>query len=281
MSEFKFACPACGQHITCDSAKSGSSVECPTCFQQLIVPHAPQSDGSKFILNASLASSRRFVSNETKIPVTIGGPSARGKFRVLAISFGLMLCAGLLFTFREKIFQGSSWSGESNSSTSARSTVTDTNWTLNLAGVAMPDAPAIGRINRQTFTVDRAILRGGMLDLRQGSDVPPELGLSIALFAKQGEELAGQSISIAVDRTNAPKAFLIFKNNQGQFIGQPFAQGYALRLEFGQVANGYLTGKIYFCAPDPTKSWVAGSFEAEIRAPTPKSRPPRPPGQKR
>ena len=41
MSEFKYACPVCGQHMKCDSSQSGTVMECPTCFQKIIVPQAP------------------------------------------------------------------------------------------------------------------------------------------------------------------------------------------------------------------------------------------------
>ena len=41
MSEFKYACPVCGQHIKCDSSQSGTTMECPTCFQKIIAPQAP------------------------------------------------------------------------------------------------------------------------------------------------------------------------------------------------------------------------------------------------
>ena len=38
MSEFKFTCPQCGQHILCDTQWSGSEINCPACQQTLVVP---------------------------------------------------------------------------------------------------------------------------------------------------------------------------------------------------------------------------------------------------
>src|SRR5512138_451636 len=58
MSEFKFACPVCGQHITADSSSSGTHLDCPTCFQKIVVPQAPIAD-SKLILSASRPSQKR------------------------------------------------------------------------------------------------------------------------------------------------------------------------------------------------------------------------------
>ena len=37
-----------------------------------------------------------------------------------------------------------------------------------------------------------------------------------------------------------------------------------MRLEFGQLKNSCLSGKIYLCIDDQEKSYVAGSFEAEV-----------------
>ena len=38
MSEFKFSCPQCGQHILCDAQWSGREINCPACQQTLVVP---------------------------------------------------------------------------------------------------------------------------------------------------------------------------------------------------------------------------------------------------
>ena len=44
MSEFKYACPVCGQHMMCDSSQGGTVMECPTCFQKITAPQAPAGD---------------------------------------------------------------------------------------------------------------------------------------------------------------------------------------------------------------------------------------------
>jgi hypothetical protein len=41
MSEFKFNCPGCGQHISATEAWSGQQIQCPTCQRLLTVPNAP------------------------------------------------------------------------------------------------------------------------------------------------------------------------------------------------------------------------------------------------
>jgi hypothetical protein len=38
VSDFKFSCPSCGQHIRCDVGYSGRQVYCPACQKQILVP---------------------------------------------------------------------------------------------------------------------------------------------------------------------------------------------------------------------------------------------------
>ena len=90
MSEFKFACPVCGQHITCDSTVGGSQMECPTCFRKIVVPHAPKHGNSKLVLSATEAGQRPktgIVPDETQ---SIAGSK---KFPVAAVTFSIILLA--------------------------------------------------------------------------------------------------------------------------------------------------------------------------------------------
>jgi hypothetical protein len=41
MSDFKFSCPACGQHIACDTSNAGMTIACPACQTALTVPQPP------------------------------------------------------------------------------------------------------------------------------------------------------------------------------------------------------------------------------------------------
>src|SRR5471032_1336342 len=58
MSEYKYACPVCGQHIKCDSSQAGSVMECPTCFQKITAPQAPATDDPKFIITGTKVGER-------------------------------------------------------------------------------------------------------------------------------------------------------------------------------------------------------------------------------
>jgi hypothetical protein len=275
MSEFKFACPVCGQHITCDSGSSGSTMACPTCFRQLVVPQASAIGGTNLVLNTAEVQSR-------SIPLPGNGGAPAGlvrptkSFPWAASALGLMVCtAGVAaFVFRGKLL--SMLPKGERVATNSLAVATEpvraltglgTNWTLNLATAKIPESPVAGQINGQSFTVQRATLRGGMLILWQGAKWPPEAGMAVEFFAKQAEELAGQTILIEAAQANAPKLMVRWKDEQGQSVTQEFQDGYALRVEFGELTGPRLAGKIYLAAPDDGKSYLAGTFDADIHRP--------------
>jgi len=270
MTEFKFACPVCGQHITCDSAKSGTKLDCPTCFQKLIVPHAPADASGKLILTAVQAQTRP-VPQEIASAAKFVLPAARRKFPVVIIA--LLACfLGGLFAYFGNVLERTSQSDAPHSSDTAM--VGDSGWKADLDGVAIPNAPAKGRLGGRTFNASFAVLEGGMLILRQGEKGDWQLSLVISLFADRGEELADQEVYVDARRERGPKVVLSWKGEPQSIPGKKAIGSYLLRVQFGEVTeDGHLPGKIYFCAFDSAKSWVAGTFDAELRMPPPRHRP--------
>ena len=41
MSEFKFSCPQCQQHLQCDEQFSGREIQCPGCNHLIRIPPVP------------------------------------------------------------------------------------------------------------------------------------------------------------------------------------------------------------------------------------------------
>jgi DNA-directed RNA polymerase subunit RPC12/RpoP len=41
MSEFKFSCPRCEQHLQCDERLSGKQIQCPACNHLIVIPPSP------------------------------------------------------------------------------------------------------------------------------------------------------------------------------------------------------------------------------------------------
>jgi DNA-directed RNA polymerase subunit RPC12/RpoP len=106
MSEFKYACPVCGQHIRCDSSQAGVVMTCPTCFQKIIVPNAPASGEQKFIL-AGIK-----VGNERPTPKILEPAPARsstGLSGSMVVAIILAFICGVAATiYYETIFKHSS-----------------------------------------------------------------------------------------------------------------------------------------------------------------------------
>lgn len=289
MSDFKFACPVCGQHITCDTGSSGSQMDCPTCFRKLVVPHAPSPGKTNFVIAASEVQTRpTHIPSKTASPIL---PETK-KFPVVAIVFGVLICGavigGVMFYLQGK--KPGNDTTQNNQTNDVATTLTPTNaqpvvilpppssdatnWTLNLDNAVIPDAPASGAVNGFGFSLERSTIQEGRLDLRQGSKWPPDVGVSVHLMAKRIEDIAGKTVIIEPTRTNAPKAILRWRNIQGKATNKEFKSGYAARLEFGQVNGKWLPGKIFIATPDDAQSYVAGTFNAEIRKPSPPKKKP-------
>jgi hypothetical protein len=280
MSEFKFACPVCGQHITAASNASGTQLECPTCFQKIVVPQAPASPDSKFILSASQANKPRPQSELPSDLQPIRSPRYRAILPGLILVLVLAAIVGAAFHWRDQILKvvNRPVTGPTNTGTNLQTVApktvypipTNINWTMDVTNAALPDGTVSGNIHGSGFMCERATLQGGNLTLRQGPRWPPDLGFTVALFAQQGEELSGKTVVVTSERLPPlPRVVLRWKNEQDKAVTQTISNGYALKVIFGQAANNRMPGKIYIAFPDEEKSFAAGAFNAEIRKPAP------------
>jgi DNA-directed RNA polymerase subunit RPC12/RpoP len=281
-SEFKYACPVCGQHMMCDSSQSGTVMECPTCFQKIAAPQAP-APGTKFIITGTKVGERPAAKFPTAgsglISTAKGFPGA-----LVVVAIFILIGAAVAFVYRGTIFKPKAVSTTVAGGTAAGSNSSparmqkpapvapmadDTNWMLTLDGVTIPDSPAAGRIHGQDFLAERAnFSTNGVLTIRAGTRGPVEFGLTINFIGATVESLAGQNINVTTNADKAARLTLRWREG-GQTMRDAFDNGYAMRLEFGALANNRLPGKIYLCMPDETKSYVAGTFNVEIRRPRP------------
>jgi hypothetical protein len=304
MSEFKYACPVCGQHIKCDSSQCGTVMDCPTCFQKIIAPQAASHSDSKIILTgqkiASFAAPSQQYSTRVpsgkKIPTApasapAAAPVESGKrFPVAAILLVvLVVAAGAgVFAFRGKIFKSgppaagspgttvsqtgptTTDSADSAGSATVTPSANDTNWTLNLAGVTIPDGAVVGRIHGQDFVCTRATFQKGSLALRAVAHGTFEFGVTVDFSGEEPEVMAGKSFNISNNVDRAAKITLRWKEN-GEVKKAYFQDSYVLRLDFGPLNKTRLPGKIYLCTPDDARSYIMGTFDADTRPPKPKS----------
>jgi hypothetical protein len=195
---------------------------------------------------------------------------------VLPLVLGILLvvacCAGAaIFALRGKPHSkppANDENGDDANSASSQPEYTGTNlWTLDLSEAKFPEAPAEGSLHNRAFTLEHATLVGSNLTLRVGHTGPIELGLNILFFNHQPDELSGKTAEIKPTDATAPRVILRWK--EAKRTSQTFRSGYAMKIEFAPVTNNALAGKIFLCLPDGSKSWIAGTFRAEIRKPSP------------
>ena len=278
MSEFKFACPICGQHITADSKDTGSQIACPTCFRKIVVPPAPATEESKFVVSASEA-------NKPRPPQTTPPPGGfetapkKSAFPAGLLFLFVLACAAgaTVFVLHGNHSKPSGKESEDgkNGSQSARTFtnyIGPSHWTLELTNVTIPEAAASGAIHDKAFTVEHATISGGNLMLRMGRSGPIELGLNIYFFSHQPEELIGKSAEVKPTDSTAPR--VVLRWTEAQRESKTFHNGYAMKIEFGAKTGNAIPGKIFLSTPDESKSWIAGTFRAEIHKPGPPKRKP-------
>jgi DNA-directed RNA polymerase subunit RPC12/RpoP len=107
MSEFKYACPVCGQHMKCDSSQSGTVMECPTCFQKITAPQAPVSDDPKFIITGTKTGERPIPSAMANAGLLTPVREPEKKSSLAAIALVALFCAvaAALIVFAGKVFK--------------------------------------------------------------------------------------------------------------------------------------------------------------------------------
>ena len=107
------------------------------------------------------------------------------------------------------------------------------------------------------FALKTATLRGANLRLNS------ENGPSLEIFGLD-QPVAGQSYEIQpADSSANPRIKLSW--NEGDVIQDAtYSRGYGMKLQFAQAVNRKVSGKIYLCLPDGSKSYIAGTFEVRI-----------------
>jgi hypothetical protein len=152
-------------------------------------------------------------------------------------------------------------------------------WTDDPKAMAFPAGPAAGKVGGQPFapqSVDVSRIRGRFLTLRQGEEANPDVEVKVLLSATKEESFAGKTYEILPDNGPGAPPISLARKGASPMPAEPtlFTEKYAMRLEFGQESDGKLPGRIYLCLPDEAKSYVAGTFTAEVEPEF--AKPPRP-----
>jgi len=291
MGEFKFACPVCGQHLTAAAGDAGSRIECPTCFQKIIVPSFQGGSDSKLVIAGTLAEKPRSGLPTAPDSVLLAPQKAS---TVPGWAWGLLVlvaAGAVAFVFKDKWLPGSG-PGEvvvTNAPTAKPKlppppipVPTNTRWTLLLTNAAIPTARVAGRVNGQGFRARRVVFIDGVLGFRQMETGQPDMGVILRLPAATAVQLSGRTFEYQPgDDRPFPRVTLRWKNPGEEPGSRTITNEYALRLVFGQTSSNRIPGQIYLALPDEQRSFIAGHFEADLRPPGPKKKsapkPPAPP----
>ena len=291
MSEFTYACPVCGQHIKCDMSQSGSKMECPTCFQTIMAPDVSPMHDPKFIIQGTKVGERPVPGVAASGTALAHAPVKKSPAVALTVAVFVLAAGAAVFLFGGKLLKSTGVQTSQpapapapgvapvKSQPPAKSQIppppivvappaNDTNWMLDLSAATIPDSTVVGRIHGQNFSSDRATFQSGVLMFRVGTRGPVDWGITINFSGALPENLAGKTVNITTNATEAAKITLRWKD--GDQAGKDnFNDSYAMRIEFGPLEGNRLSGKIYLCTPDDQKSYVTGAFDAEIRKPKP------------
>jgi hypothetical protein len=307
MSELKFSCPACGQGILCDPTDAGKQMACPGCQATITVPSERTSRLAIASLVCSLASLVICVgwlpgiicghlakSRIRRDPSLKGAGLARAGLTIGYLI--LMLEAGAatvwIWSFSAAVKHGienvqNDLATNNLIVTQTQSTTVSnasqpvepvkpepvaahnqqmepatSGWTSDISKVSFPGHPASGKLHGIDFTLKTASFRNGDLKISSTN------GMQLDVF-RLGASIEGHSYEIQPDDAGSANPHIRMTWNEGGAIQTAtFNKGYGMKLQFDQAKNRTVSGKIYLCIPDDSKSVVAGTFE--VRLPKPK-----------
>ncbi len=136
-----------------------------------------------------------------------------------------------------------------------------------LSKEAIPDKPANGTVYGKAFTAEKAIVSNAgtfkLLKLSQGTGLIPDMEFSV-WFRPLDEGFQGKRFLVNPNDPNIQRIRMERKLKEGGLPEGDEFKKYSMRLEFGTEKDGKIPGKIELRLPDTEKSFVIGTFEAEI-----------------
>lgn len=130
----------------------------------------------------------------------------------------------------------------------------------------IPDKPATGRINGEDFIVEKATFSDDELTLWQSGAEPKKDDRKFSIFGFM-DKVDGKTFSMKPDQDATGLSAVLRCRKEGEDFAVPrtYLNGYSMKLEFGTAKDGKIPGKIHLRLPDEERSFVIGTFEAEIK----------------
>lgn len=285
MSEFTFPCPLCQQDIVCDDQYHGQPLQCPICHGEITAPTAEAKPEGPLAIKATGGPKHAPVVPRYHTPLVV--EKKAGPAKIIGVTAGVLLVLAILF-FGARHFGldrhlPAFLGGRSPATEEAAAAAATPDqlaaeppaatplppppvvWTTNLANVVIPTNAAYGIITTNEFKYDTARVDNGILVLRQGKEVTPDMEVGVFFGLRPGESLTGKTIAVVPEARVAPRVWKKWKVAGKAALQQKvYSKGYAMKLEFGEVSEDTVPGKIYLCLPDEEQSVVMGSFVATV-----------------
>ena len=141
-------------------------------------------------------------------------------------------------------------------------------YTLDVTTAKIPEGKVNGMIAGTNFVAETVSLGlvgpNPVLSIFQGQMSSPDRQVLVYLRLKPGEKWSGHTWRVSSDeKTGVPQVAKRWKAPGAPTPAlQNYAGGYAMQLEFGQIKDGSIPGKIYLALPDNEHTVVAGTFKA-------------------
>jgi len=294
MSEFTFSCPLCHQDIVCDEQYHGQQLQCPICQGEITAPAAETKPAGKLGIRMTGGEKHMPVGPRFQKPVVAEKKSGLGKGAMVTVAILLVLVM-LFFVARytgydrylpaflgrrSPTIAADTTAGAGPDKTAAApaeaaaatpppppASPAPVGWMTNLANAEIPTNTVHGKITATDFNCDSAQVVNGILFLRQGKDASPDLELGVLFGLRAGESLAGKTFDVGPEARVAPRVWKKWRVAGKPVLQQKvYSKGYAMKLQFGEVTEDKISGKVYLCLPDEEQTAAAGSFVASFSA---------------
>jgi hypothetical protein len=292
MSTFLVTCPSCSQNITCEQQFAGHQIQCPFCEKIFTAPRLKtaaskqdsSSDKTKLIIGIAIAA--------ILVPAAIYfAVKWQGKFNVQAEEAaknsdgGQIGHIGALYETLEatdpKRYEKTSGSLEAAERRSREMEaerhkpkpelpIIPPAWDLDLSTAQIATSKVNGTVAGTNFVADVVHFDKSstayVLSLRKGTNAFPDCEVLIILRLKPGQAVETNSWNVSKEmRSGIPQIVKKLKTGPKLFAQKTVLNGYAMKLELGEIADGNVPGKIYLVLPDKEQTVIAGQFEAQTQ----------------
>lgn len=276
MSDIKFSCPQCGQHISASQIWASRQIPCPKCQAVLTVPgHSPAAASS---IPPVLPFAPPLLNSPSLVTTTPRPAKGASPWIWIILGVGMVgvavvaLLGFLAFNyFKTQQPRVTTLREEAP----APPTVVkikppkaeDPAVITVLASMIIPDRPVSGTLRDQLFAVETAVISPSSVLLRQGEGLIPDASLRFFLFLKPDEPLDGRKFIIEPGVKVRIRPHIHVSRKEGPNGGlktEIISSNYSLRVEFGEQQGNKLPDRIYLEMADRLGTKVAGASEVTV-----------------